>query len=922
MKISNDKTVHGVASSGASSEVDDSTQTVEESVLADEQTQIDATEEEATQSDETVQADPQSSDEQIGRGGAEEIEEEETARSASEPPLTDQESLDETAETTVEEEETELSSNESELILLGSQPVKLTALHQDTLDDEDPEEPVRKSFWPPTREQVITGVAFWAVIILGAALRFWALGDRPLHHDESLHAYYSLGLLRTTIYNWAACFSPDYAAACYSYDPLLHGPFQFHGIAIVYQISKWLNAPDNGVNTTTVRLLAATLGSAIVVLPFLVRKYLGTVGAWVACLLLAVSPSMVYYARFAREDVYMAFFTLLMVVCMARYMSGRQMKWLIWAAVAFALSYATKEATFLTIGIFGTFLGAVLAWELGAQLVLYEAVDEGSGQIAEPQPAAQRAARGASLASPGLWLQELFAGVSTRLTHPRKDVTASFIFLIIYFVTLGIIAKWFFGKLKETSEFVTNPINKAVSDAFVEQLKYNTMLVIPFLGIALGIFVLYKLWRELSSEEPATNNTHSLVSIINPQRQPWLRIFLGMPWTHWFFALICAWAIFVVLFTALFTTLRSGGIGAGIWQGLYYWLQQQQVARGGQPWYYYLLLIPLYEQIGVVFALVGIVRCLVQPTRFRLFLTYWFVGSFVIYSWAAEKMPWLTIHMTMPMMILAAIGLEPAARRLVDAAKWAMSKFAERRENAAGPGLVSSPPVRPGMPALIGSGLTIVLALMLLVPTLQNMYQVTYVHSADAGHEMMIYVQTSDDVKIVMSKIDSLDQKLYGGKHQLTIGVMDETTWPFAWYLRDYTNVCFQYTNPKAVCPWQTPDVVLTAGEQMFQAKEQFSNNYAYKQYRMRVQWDQGYMPPQCVPTPTSPCTDPQPYVGVGPLLWLTYGDTPPQKDAHFDIGRAANNIWQWWWQRKPIGDPNGSFDMYLMIRKDLNTQP
>src|SRR5258707_12019846 len=43
-----------------------------------------------------------------------------------------------------------------------------------------------------------------------------------------------------------------------------------------------------------------------------------------------------------------------------------------------------------------------------------------------------------------------------------------------------------------------------------------------------------------------------------------------------------------------------------LFRSLYYWLEQQHVARGGQPWYYYLLMIPLYEQIGVVFAIVGI----------------------------------------------------------------------------------------------------------------------------------------------------------------------------------------------------------------------------------------------------------------------------------------------------------------------------
>ncbi|MGC4191414.1 MAG: hypothetical protein QM589_09660, partial [Thermomicrobiales bacterium] len=32
----------------------------------------------------------------------------------------------------------------------------------------------------------------WLVLVVGAAVsRFWDLGYRALHHDESLHAYYS-----------------------------------------------------------------------------------------------------------------------------------------------------------------------------------------------------------------------------------------------------------------------------------------------------------------------------------------------------------------------------------------------------------------------------------------------------------------------------------------------------------------------------------------------------------------------------------------------------------------------------------------------------------------------------------------------------------------------------------------------------------
>jgi hypothetical protein len=57
---------------------------------------------------------------------------------------------------------------------------------------------------------------FFGMFILAAVLRFWGLADKPLHHDESLHAYYS----------WQFLLNP----ANYQYNPLLHGPFQFHVI--------------------------------------------------------------------------------------------------------------------------------------------------------------------------------------------------------------------------------------------------------------------------------------------------------------------------------------------------------------------------------------------------------------------------------------------------------------------------------------------------------------------------------------------------------------------------------------------------------------------------------------------------------------------------------------------------------------------
>ncbi len=740
---------------------------------------------------------------------------------------------------------------------------------------------------PPLRQRLLTWAPFWGVILLGGVLRFWALGDKPLHHDESLHAYFSLQLMHN-MENWIGCFSPT--ASCYHYDPLLHGPFQFHIIAFVYKISQLLGAPDHGVNTTTVRIAAATLGTVIVGLPYFLRDYMGKWGAWLACFLLAVSPAMVYFSRFAREDIYMASFTLLLVVSAARYLRDRKMRWLILAALAFSLSYATKEATFLTVAVFGSFFAALLAWEIGLK-----------------------------------WpIRSRFSQETAPWYIPR---TAAPITLLVYLLVAGLAAKSFFGWLKALSIYVTDAKNTPSADLYVQGLKDKTVAIVPWIGILLGCYVLFILGREMFGKLRPPGR-HGLAARIDPKQQRLLDTILTMPWTHWFFAVLTAWAIFLILFTVLFTNIKNG-IGDGIWQGLYYWIQQQQVARGGQPWYYYLLLIPLYEQIGVVFGLIGVIRCIVQPTRFRLFIAYWFVGNLVLYSWAAEKMPWLSIHIIMPMLILAAIGLEPVVVTCVNLVKNSLTrpvpsvKAPVSVEGGHIPAIAPRPRPQIGVFAGFTAIVGVVMAALLLLPTLHNMYELSFVHPADGPHEMMVYVQTTTDVNVIMAKVDQLDQKMYGGKHQLPIGLTNDATWPFAWYVRDYTNVCFNYPDGCASTAKSYP-VIITGGDNLYNDESQYAGtkgSYLFHQYHMRTWWDEGYKPPPCVPSKTDSCADQLTYGGVGVGLWLSYGDNPPP-NAKFNLGLAALHIWQWWWDRRAIGDTGGTYDMGLFIQKGLGVTP
>ncbi len=752
----------------------------------------------------------------------------------------------------------------------------------------------KSSGGPPTREQWLTWIAFGAIILLGALLRFWGLGDKPLHHDESMHAYFSWQLM-LQMGNWFACASGQ--VVCYQYDPLLHGPFQFHIIALTYKISQLLGAPDNGITNFTARIPAATLGTVIVGLPYFLRGYLGKWGALLASFLLAVSPSMVYFSRFAREDIYMACFTLMLVVGAVRYVQSRQMRWLMLAAIGFALSYATSEATFLTIAIFGSFFLGLILWELGMRIPF-------RAHFGENAP----------------WY------------IPR---TAAPLFLLAYVVIGGLFAKIALSILDYLSAYSINSATQPNANQFVANLKKDTVAIIPWLGIILGVYVLSILWREYRGTLPLPGRNR-ISARIEPQRQRMLDTIFTMPWTHWFFALLTGWAIFLVLFTVLFTNI-AGGIGDGIWQGLYYWLQQQQVARGSQPWYYYLMLIPLYEQIGVVFGIVGIIRCLARPTRFRIFLVYWFLGNFFIYSWAGEKMPWLMIFMTMPLMLLAALGLEPCVLAVVNLVKgWLQRPSAEQTAADTAPSvqmaedeeqIVPLAPTRKGgvSPRAAAVGIFgVVMALLLLLPTVHNMYEVSYVHAADGPHEMMVYVQTTTDVNIVMAKIVLADQIYDHGNHQIPIGIMNDATWPFGWYVRDYPNICFNYPTGCAL-PANSYPVIISGGDNLYTAIGQYAGpkgNYVYQQYAMRSWWDEGYKPPPCIPTKANNnCAGQLEYGGVGPFLWLSYGDNPPP-NAKPNLGLMIQHVWNWLWYRTAIGSTTGNYPMGLFIRKGMGVTP
>src|SRR5581483_8127974 len=156
-------------------------------------------------------------------------------------------------------------------------------------------------------------VAAYAVLALVAGgLRFWNLGARAYHHDESLHGFFSYGFTK----GLRDFFTFDGPSDTYKHVPFMHGPFQFIGNGTVMAIF--------GDGDYQGRILAAVMGTGLVLLPFLLRRQLGKFGALAASALIAFSPTLMYYSRFTREDIYTAFWTLGLVCFMWRYLASRE----------------------------------------------------------------------------------------------------------------------------------------------------------------------------------------------------------------------------------------------------------------------------------------------------------------------------------------------------------------------------------------------------------------------------------------------------------------------------------------------------------------------------------------------------------------------------------------------------------------------
>ena len=129
----------------------------------------------------------------------------------------------------------------------------------------------------------IEKVIFAVIIILAIVSRFYILDARVMSHDEVNHVRPSWEL---------------YTGQGYRHDPVTHGPMQFHLVALSYLLL--------GDNDFTSRLPAALFSIATVMMMWKYRRYFGRVGALMSGLFMLISPYLLFYGRYTRNEAFVA----------------------------------------------------------------------------------------------------------------------------------------------------------------------------------------------------------------------------------------------------------------------------------------------------------------------------------------------------------------------------------------------------------------------------------------------------------------------------------------------------------------------------------------------------------------------------------------------------------------------------------------
>ncbi len=747
------------------------------------------------------------------------------------------------------------------------------------------------SFWPNfTIYQLLVGL----IIITVVLSRFIGLGDRVMSHDETNHV--------VPAYTY-------YQGGGYLYDPLSHGPLQFHLIALSFTLF--------GDSDFSARIPDAVFGIAVVLFAIIAFKhYLGRLGALIAGFLFTISPYISFYSRYTRNEIYIVFWGMALLWGVLRYLEHGRKSTLIFITIITALHFTDKATSYI----------------FTAEILIFLALVFFSRVLGKP------------------W--------------KRKNLRTAFLVVIAVVLVLGVVLA---GVAYDALSNATG--DEGVNGVFLNSLPVSTRITIGGLAIALlvavGMAIILLVrgigWHSIRDERSfdllvlqATivlpllaalpldilgfnpldySNTGILNALLFVVPLFIIAILIGIWWNWkvWVLNIGIFWAIFIIFYTSLFT--QGAGFPMGLMGALGYWMSQQGVTRGTQPLYYYALLqIPFYEFLpafGTLLAaimgipLIGQARrekaakeaalaeeeseapaAMVMPAEaddiaepveaevvenppsrivdnegevrkppVLALLLFWSVMSLLAFSFAGERMPWLTTHITMPMILASGWSLG----RLVESIEWQSFKkhhgwlvllvgalFLVTTAQTGGSLLGATPPFQGteldqlqatstfllAFGGMVASGVglftllrgwrfkqaaklvLVVFVVILAGITIRTAYRANFI-LYDTAQEFLVYAHAARDPKDVLAQVEEISHRLTGGK-DIEVAYDNDLLYPYWWYFRDYPNKRYYADNPTR--DLRDAPIILVGSGNFGKIEPVVANNYVQFDYT-RLWW-------------------------------------------------------------------------------------
>lgn len=632
----------------------------------------------------------------------------------------------------------------------------------------------------------------WAFVFLLLTVyvlfsRMWGLADKVMHHDESLFAYYGFWL---------------YRGNGYDYQPILHGPILQYVSAFFFLLF--------GDDQWTMRLPSLVGGLLMFPLLWYWRRYIGFYGMVGAMVVVALSPSLTFYTRFLRNDVPYLTVTMWCALCLLRLfdsssdpdsVSKRLFAW--GSVLTAALMFSMMESSIFFFSACLGFLGTILIWDqiLGfvkSRRFVTETTEDHNGLILV-------IALVGSVIITGIlsWLYWRILAETIPISTPIIQVlkvlgitigvktgnaVLAFLLFLGLFVVLGLSGLAYFAQSGYTG----------ILSCFSRTIWGNKWALLG--AIALAVVLYTTAFTTFFTFTKTASFDHTARDFSGPEKYLTPVQIYKNTWDYWWdqhklhrikgpfhyylpILLLYELPLLVLVVMGWWTrAFRVSGKTAnrddsrtiplmtGRFSALVILFLMHGVLaivllalKGKINWQYFdvkfhvthpahLFLILLYVQLLVyVFP-----RMFFRGYRVESFVSYWGVTALFAYSYAGEKVPWLTVHVVGPFAILAGIQVGNIVAGFV--------RYSQFKRVVVW---------------------TLLSAAVLY--QLRNQHLLQFVHPWSSS-ERLVYNHTSPDFQSALAQIEKVEKATNYGK-QIPIYMEGEMGWPLHWYLRAYNNL-------------------------------------------------------------------------------------------------------------------------------------